>query len=377
MTTSPPPTVPQRLLSLDVARGLTMMLMVIVNNPGSWEHIYPPLEHAAWNGFTPTDFVFPNFLFLVGVAIVFALSRKRDQHIERGPIMRAALKRTLILIGIGLFITLYVIDFDVANLRYPGVLQRIGLVYFICCGLYLYLHDRALWAVALALLVLYYLILTLTPVPGVGSPDLMVPTANIGAWLDRQLFTEAHLYRLTRTWDPEGLLSTLPAISTGLFGVLTGITLKREIGPIQKVRHLFVLGVLLIVAGLLANLVMPINKNLWTSSYTLFAGGLSMVLLTVTYWLVDVRGIKGWTTWPVVFGVNSIFAYVFSELFPTVLHQVRVGESGSLFEWLYQNGFAQHFADERNASLACALALVLVMTPMLWVMYRRRIFVKI
>jgi predicted acyltransferase len=294
----------QRLLSLDVVRGLTMIMMVIVNNPGTWDHIYWPLEHAEWNGFTPTDFVFPNFLFLVGVAIVFALSRKRDQRQEFGSIMLHAFKRCVILACIGMFITLFVIKFDFANMRFPGVLQRIGIVYFICCALYLKLRDRTMWILAFALLVIYYVLLKFVPVPGFGPPDLMNPEANIGAWLDRLIFHPNHLFRFTKTWDPEGLLTTIPSVSTGLFGVLTGITLKSALPAADKLKRFFGIGIALIVGGLLANFAFTINKGLWTSSYVMLTSGLSMTLLGAAYWLIDVKGVKGWTKWPMVFGIN-------------------------------------------------------------------------
>jgi predicted acyltransferase len=367
----------QRLLSLDLIRGLTIIMMAIVNNPGTWDHIYAPLEHAAWNGFTPTDFVFPNFLFISGVAIALALSRKKERREQFGSIMLSALRRCAILFFIGVFITAYVIKFDFANLRIPGVLQRIGVVYFICSALYLKLGNRAMAVTAFSCLLAYYVLMNFVPVPGFGHPDLMNPEANIGAWLDRLIFTPAHLFRFTKTWDPEGLLTTIPSVATGLFGVLTGVLLKSEEAPASKLKKMFGFGAVFIATGLALNPVFAINKSLWTSSYVLFTAGLSMVVLGLAYWLIDVKGYRKWTAWPVAFGMNSIFAYVFSELFPETLRKIPLPESKSVYDWYYNTLIVPRFTDPRNASLLCALTLVAFMSPILLFMRKKNIIVKV
>jgi predicted acyltransferase len=374
----------QRLLSLDVVRGLTIMMMATVNNPGSWDHIYAPLEHAEWNGFTPTDFVFPNFLFIVGVSIVLALSRKKERREDFGRLMLSVAKRGAILFFLGWFITFFVLNFqfpfrvsfDLSHVRIPGVLQRIGVVFVICSALFLKLSNKALAITAFSLLALYYVLLNFVPVPGYGPANLGVDT-NLGAWLDRLVYGSNHLFRFTKTWDPEGLLTTIPSVATGLFGILTGLVLKSGDDASARLKKLFGFGAAFIAAGLIANFAFPINKNLWTSSYVLFTSGLSMTVIGLSYWLIDVKGYRKWTTWPVVFGVNSIFAYMFSELFPTVLRKIPVGGDWSVYDWWYETLYVPHFADPRNASLACALTLVLFMTPILWFMHKRNILVKV
>lgn len=368
----------QRLLSIDFVRGLTLMMMATVNNPGSWDHIYAPLEHAEWNGFTPTDFVFPNFLFISGTAVALALSRKRGRGEEYGSIMLNALRRAAILFFIGVFITAFVIKFDFANLRIPGVLQRIGVVYFICCAMFLKMSNKAMAITAFACLAVYYVLMNFVPVPGFGHPDLMNPEANIGAWLDRLIFTPAHLFRFTKTWDPEGLLTTIPSVATGLFGVLTGVLLKSDQAPAAKLKKLLGYGAAFVIAGLLLNPLFHINKNLWTSSYVLFTSGLSMIVIGAAHWIIDVKGWRRFTAWPVLFGVNSIFAYVFSELFPECFRKIPLGSSGDLFHTAYDKFYVPAFSDPRNASLAAALTLVVVfMTPVLWFMKKKNIILKV
>lgn len=218
-------TSPARLLSLDVFRGLTVAAMILVNNPGSWSHIYAPLRHAEWHGCTPTDLIFPFFLFIVGVSISFALDSKKNQ-VKHSKLILTAFKRAVILFGLGLFLSLYPTVFTdpveaFKTVRIPGVLQRIAIVFFISAIIFIKTTPKTQLRIMISLLIGYWLIMVSIPVPGVGYANLEKET-NLGAWLDRTLLTEAHLWRSARTWDPEGLLSTLPAIATGLFGVLVG-----------------------------------------------------------------------------------------------------------------------------------------------------------
>lgn len=357
------PTPAGRLLSLDVFRGLTVMGMVVVNNPGDWGHIYAPLEHAAWHGCTPTDLVFPFFLFIVGVSLGYALAGVKQRAEPPGPALARVARRAAVLFGLGLLVSLYP-QFDFSVVRIMGVLQRIGLVFLGCGIIYLKTSWRTQILLLISLLVGYAALLQLVPVPGVGPANL-APTTNLGAWLDRSLFTEAHLWQQSRTWDPEGLLGTLPAIGTGLLGLLAAQWL-RYLGPTPaaKVRGLLAAGSLATGVGLLWNAWFPINKALWTSSYVLFAGGLALLVLAGLYWLCDVRGYRRWATPAVAFGVNAIAVFVGSALLSRTFGLFKLtgprGETVGLQEWLYEWGIVPFFHDPRNASLAGAVVCLLI-----------------
>ncbi len=377
-------TSPARLLSLDFFRGLTVAAMILVNNPGSWGHIYAPLEHAEWNGCTPTDLIFPFFLFIVGVSISFALESKKD-HVKHSSLILIALKRALILFCLGLFLSLFPRVFTepieaFKTVRIPGVLQRIAVVFFISAVIFIKTTPKTQLRIMISLLVGYWLLMTFIPVPGVGYANLEKET-NLGAWLDRTLLTEAHLWRSARTWDPEGILSTLPAIGTGLFGVLVGSWLKRKDKPdAVKISWMFSIGILSVILGLIWDLFFPINKALWTSSFVLYTGGLATVGLALCYWLIDVQGYKRGTTPFVVYGVNAITVFFLSGLIPRALNMIKVempdGSTNGAREWAYQTFFTPYFSPI-NASLAAAIALVLIWLAILWWMYSKKIIIKV
>jgi predicted acyltransferase len=348
----------------------------VVNNPGSWDHIYAPLEHSEWNGFTPTDFVFPNFLFIVGVSIVLALSRKKENREGFGRIMAMAFRRGAILFALGVFITAFVINFDFPHLRIPGVLQRIGVVFVICSALYMKMGNRSMAVTAFGLLILYYVLLNFVPVPGAGPANLGMDT-NLGAWLDRLIFTPAHLFRFTKTWDPEGLLTTIPSVATGLFGVLTGTVFKSALAPEAKLKRFFLAGALFVIAGVALNPLFPINKNLWTSSYVLLTSGLSMLLLGLSYFIIDVKGWRGWTALFMAFGVNSIFAYMCEEMTYAVLDKLPGGGGETVFHRVYTHLYEPHFTSPKNASLAWSLTMLLYVSAIMWTLYKRKITVKV
>jgi predicted acyltransferase len=278
--------VPTRLTSVDVFRGATMAAMVIVNTPGDWDHVYWPLLHAEWHGWTPTDLIFPFFVFIVGVAIV--LSKKSTGAL--GPIVR----RAAVIFGLGLLLALYP-RFDFATVRIMGVLARLAICYLAAVLVYRAVADddeqtrlSVVLIIAAVLLVLYWILLTFVPVPGGHAGDLS-PSGNLGAWIDRTVLGEAHLWRQSKTWDPEGLLSTLSAIATALTGIAAGLVLVSSRETTKKVTILVSAGAVLTIAGRLWGLTFPINKNLWTSSYVLFTSGLASIFLGLCYWLVDVR----------------------------------------------------------------------------------------
>jgi predicted acyltransferase len=368
-------------MSLDAFRGLTMAAMVIVNNPGDWGHVYPPLAHAPWNGWTPTDMIFPFFLFIVGVSMT--LSRGTMGNPWR------IVRRGLIIFGLGLFLAGWP-RFPLETWRIPGVLQRIALCYVAAAFLFrktspacgegdsrLWSHGIRLMAWAVGLTLAYWAVLMLVPVPGGVAGDLR-PGQDLGAAIDRFVFGR-HMWVQSKTWDPEGLLSTVPAIATTLLGLVTGLWLASSNAPVRKVVGMVGAGAVAIVIGLVWDLAFPINKSLWTSSYVWFMGGSAAVLLAACYWLIDVRGWKTWC-WPfVVLGLNAITLFVASGFLAKNMGIIRLtladGKQMSLRGIVYQNAFVP-LANPWNASLLFAFANLAVMFLLLYVMYRRRWFLK-
>ncbi|WP_143310889.1 acyltransferase family protein [Chitinophaga vietnamensis] len=363
-----------RLLSLDFFRGVTVAAMIMVNNPGDWNHVYAPLEHSKWNGCTPTDLIFPFFLFIAGVSIPYALGTRREDTSQHRRLILQALRRALIIIGLGLLLRI-MFSWDFAHLRFPGVLQRIGVVFAICAILFIKTSRRTQIWIFGSLLVIYYLLMNVVPVPGTGAPN-MEPETNLAAWIDRLVFTPAHLWAQSKTWDPEGLLSTVPAISTGLFGVLVGAWLRRkDRDDAVKVTWMFVYGFAAVILALIWDTFFPINKSLWTSSFVLYTGGLATMALAACYWLIDVQRRKKYLTFFVAFGRNAITAYVLSGLVPRLFNTIKIS-GGTLQHWLYENWFSS-WLSPLNASLGAALFLVLlIFLPIIW-MYRKNVIVKI
>lgn len=375
---------PARLLSLDVFRGLTVAAMILVNNPGSWTNIYAPLKHAEWHGCTPTDLIFPFFLFIVGVSISYAIGSKKG-YMSHSKLIMTALKRALILFGLGLFLNLFPKLFTepmeaFQTVRIPGVLQRIAVVFFITAVIFIKTNPKTQLRLLIGILIAYWAMMTLIPVPGVGYANLEKET-NLGAWLDRSLLTEAHLWRSAKTWDPEGILSTLPAIGTGLFGVLVGTWLKRKDREESvKISWMFSIGILAVILGLIWDLCFPINKALWTSSFVLYAGGLATIGLALCYWLIDVQDYKKGTKPFVVYGVNAITVFFLSGLIPRILTMIKVnmpdGTTVNSREWMYETFFIPYLSPI-NASLAGAVTFILIWLGILWWMYNKKIIIKV
>jgi predicted acyltransferase len=349
--------------------------MILVNNPGSWSHVYAPLLHAEWHGWTPTDLIFPFFLFIVGVAMSLSLEGRLERGEERTQLFAKVLKRSLIIVGLGLFLSGFP-RFDLDIMRIPGVLQRIGAVYFAAALVVLYTARWVQVAVAAALLLGYWAVMTLVPVPGFGSGDLS-PDGSLAAYVDRMILG-VHLWR--EMWDPEGILSTFPAVATTLCGVFTGRLLRSGKPRLEITGWMFVLGWAAILLGIVWGLVFPINKNLWTSSYVVFTAGAALHLLAICYWLIDVKGWSSWAGPAIVFGLNAIAVFVLSGLLVKTLLLIRVTSAGgstiSLYTWLYQQAFVP-WAGPLNGSLAFALFNVGFWYGLMYLLYRRRIFIKI
>jgi len=367
-----------RLLSLDLFRGATIAGMILVNNAGDEPSSYWPLQHAEWNGWTPTDLVFPFFLFIVGVAMAFSFSSRLQRGESRQHLVGHVLWRGLLLFALGLFLNGFPNQYHLASWRVYGVLQRIAICYVISAILCLYAGWRGWILTIVACLVGYWILMRFVPVPGFGVPThdipLLDPDRNLVAWLDRKLLA-GHLYDGTR--DPEGVLSTIPALATSLLGLLTGQWLRSARSARSKALGMALFGLTGVVAGKILDLGFPINKKLWTSSYVIFTAGLALLCLALCYWVVDIRQWRAlWTKAFLVFGMNAIAAYVFAEMMSHWLDHVHLDGGLSWQEFIYQRVFVP-VANPANASLLYALAYVLVCWTAMWVLYRKNIFLKI
>jgi predicted acyltransferase len=352
------------LASLDAFRGFTIAGMILVNTPGSWDHVYPQLRHAAWHGWTLTDLVFPFFLFIVGVAMTFSFGHRLEGG-NRRRLHRKVPQRAIVIFALGLLLAAFP-DFDLANLRVVGVLQRIALVYLVSSWIVLVTSRRAQGWIVVALLGGYWAAMTWIPVPGVGA-GVLTPEGNFAAWIDR-FIVPGQMYR--GSWDPEGLFSTLPAIATTLLGVFTGYWIRSGRDRAKIAAGLFIGGSVTLLAGLAWGVWLPINKNLWTSSYVLFTAGAALVVLAFCYWLIDVLGYRRWARPAIVYGLNPLAVYVLSSLVAKLL--ARLGFT----HWAYETVLTPWLAP-LNASLVFALSWVVLWWSVAALLYRQRIFIKI
>ncbi len=427
----------ERLISLDVLRGITIFMMVIVNNPGTWDAVYAPLLHAEWNGCTPTDLVFPFFIFILGAAIPLAIITK---ELNQDTFMKI-LTRSLRIISLGLFLGFYgkielfnlegypllickliitgiigyallgnfeqKIKFYLVSIvflifmflafsgieayqevRLPGVLQRIGIVYFFTSLIYLKTKFNTQISIVAILLLGYWAMMTLIPVPGIGFANLNKGT-NLAGWIDN-LLLENHLWATSKTWDPEGILSTIPAIANGIVGLLVGQILNRNLNKNDKTVKLLIIGFVLVILGLIWNSFFPMNKSLWSSSFVLYTAGFATLFLAFFYYLIDIRGYKKWTT-PILFwGVNPMIVFFLSGIIPRVLSSIKVINPanlvGSLEDYPEQIGLqtylneyyiVPYFNNLKDASLMWALINVTFWSIVLWCFYKKKLFFKV
>jgi len=420
----------ERLTSLDVFRGFTIILMTIVNNPGSWSSIYPPLAHAEWNGCTPTDLVFPFFIFIMGTAVPFAMPNKTFDS----AMFNKILVRSLRIFCLGLFLNFFsrieffglegiplligrlIVTFAVAyallgsfspkiktalafsvfgillflaysgipeyaDVRIPGVLQRIAIVYFFSSLLYLKSTTKTQILVVALLLLAYWAFMTLVPIPGIGAANLEKGT-NLAAYID-ELFLKNHMYSQTKTWDPEGILSTIPAIASGMIGILIGQLLNRPISKIEIFKKMSLIGLGLVILGLLLSIKFPINKSLWTSSFVLYTAGLGTICLSVLYYIIDIANYTKWTKLFLIWGVNPMIVFFFSGILPRVLTMIKVnhpelpGEPLGFQSYLYNYGIVPLFENPLNASLTFALLYATFWSIILWILYQNKLFYKV
>ncbi|MGL2995159.1 acyltransferase family protein [Flavobacterium sp. TSSA_36] len=419
-----------RLLSLDIFRGFTILLMTIVNNPGSWSAIYPPLEHAEWNGCTPTDLVFPFFIFIMGTAIPFAMPEKT----WNASVFQKIVVRSIRIFCLGLFLNFFSkialfglegialmvlrlgITFLVAyallgnfslkvksglafgllalmlflafsgieayrEVRIPGVLQRIAIVYFFAALLYLKREYQKQILTACVLLLGYWAIMTLIPVPGVGPANLD-KGSNLAAWLDNTLLN-GHLWDVVKTWDPEGILSTLPAIASGIIGMLIGQLFQLPISKIELVKKIAIYGLGLLLLGVFWDIFFPINKSLWTSSYAVYTAGIASLCLIVLYYIIDVKRVDKWCQVFLFWGVNPMIVFFFSGIIPRVLSGIQIQnpnlptETLSIQSYLYDFIISPCFENPMNASLAYALSYATFWCMILWILFKKKLIFKV
>lgn len=420
-----------RLLSLDVFRGMTVAGMVLVNNPGTWSAVYAPLKHADWHGWTPTDFVFPFFLFIVGISIPIALGKRIAEGVT-GEVYWKIIKRAGLIfllgliqmgfpffdlsktevplvvkiISVGALIAIAVLFFmdkfresawvgigligflsgfflfsqgfpaeSLTKLRVPGVLQRIAVCYLFASFIFLWTNWKQQIYIAAILLLLYWALMLYG-----GNGDLSIE-GNFSGLIDRLVIGENHIWKANKFYDPEGLLSTMPAVATTLIGVLTGTWLKTRRNNFEKVSAMFFFGTSLTAIGWIWNFWFPINKPLWTSSYVMFMGGLGLCFLAFCYWLVDIKGYKNYWTKPfIIFGTNALALYFASSILARIMLNIKwTAEDGKTIhsqKWIFEAFFAP-LASPINASLIFAVVYILFWLFLMWLLYRKKIFIKV
>ena len=360
-----------RLMSLDVFRGMTVVFMIIVNTPGTWSHVYAPLRHAAWHGCTPTDLVFPSFLFISGVAMWYSL-RKYNFEFSAGSLFRI-LRRVALIFAVGLFLTIFprfVRDYD--TLRIMGVLQRIALAWGLGAVLVLLVKKNYVWIATAVLLFGYWALMYF-----LGGSDPYSLEGNFARTVDLAVLGENHLYKgFGIPFDPEGLLSTLPATATVLIGFMVGNLISKMGTSWKTVGWLAVAGALLIGGGLLWGEFFPINKPIWTSSYVLYAGGIAMVILALLFMIVDIWNLRGWTGFFNTFGTNALFTYVLAGILTKTLLTIKIGEV-SLYNWIFTHVCSPLFKEQKLASLLFPIMLVMVIWAIGYILYRKKIVIRL
>ena len=389
----------QRFYSLDVFRGATVCLMILVNNPGNWEHIFPPLEHASWHGLTPTDLVFPFFLFAVGNAM--ALTMPKLEAAGASTFWKKIIKRTIVIFLIGLFLNWWPFvrwQSDSLNfkhwvdpvspengIRILGVLQRIAICYFLASVILYYFKAKQSLYIALTLLVVYWILCVL------GNPaDPYSLSGWFGTDVDKKILGVAHMYKGEGVaFDPEGIMSTIPSTVEVIFGYLIGNYIHRKGKNFEMVSSLFVAGVVMLIVGFCWDMVFPINKKIWTSSFTIYTSGLATITIATMIYVIELKNIKGWLTrFFDVFGKNALFVFALSAFLPRLLGLIRIplnshsnGEDKIVYTnpwiWLYQKVLVHIPGDPRFGSLVYALCVITFMWAICWWLDRRKIYIKV
>ena len=377
----------QRILSVDIFRGLTIAFMILVNTPGTWSHVYPPLEHAAWHGITPTDLIFPFFLFIVGTSIVLAYNNKRN-YVEHN-LYRKIIIRSLKIIIIGLLLAGFTYKFpffkDISHLRLPGVLQRIGIVFLITATFFVSVKNWRWYLIALIILLSgYWYVMTQTTID--GKPAVLTKSENVASIIDRKILGKNHMWKhyekegyVQGDYDPEGLFSTLPAIGTSILGIFLGLILiNRILSPYAKVISFVVIGLLLFLLGLWWSHYFPLNKRLWTSSYVLYTGGLAFIIFGLIYFIVDVMRYYKWADVFKFLGMNAIAVFTLSVFITKSFYLLHIpGSKTTIHGWLYHHLFVNPLGNNEFSSMLYALSVVIFYVLIAWWLYRKKIFIKV
>jgi predicted acyltransferase len=360
-----------RLMSLDVFRGMTVAFMIIVNTPGTWSHVFAPLRHASWHGCTPTDLVFPSFLFISGVAMWYSLRKYNFEF--SGPALFRILRRVALIFIVGLFLNIFprfARDYD--TLRIMGVLQRIALAWGLGAIVVLMVKRNYIWIATFVLLFGYWALMYFF-----GGTDPYSLEGNFARQVDIRILGKNHLYGgFGVPFDPEGLLSTIPAVATVLLGFMAG-NLISSLGTSWKtVGWLAVTGAVLIGAGLLWGQYFPINKPIWTSSYVLYAGGIGMMVLALLFMVIDIWGLRGWTGFFNTFGTNALFTYVLAGIWTKTMLNIKIGEV-TLYNWIFTHICSPLFENQKLASLLFAIIQVTIIWAFGYILYRRKIIIRL
>jgi predicted acyltransferase len=365
---------PKRILSIDAFRGIAITGMILVNAQGNFPSVYSQFRHTKWNGLTVADLVFPFFLFIMGVVIPLSLSKRLERGDSKSRIYLHIMKRSIIIFGLGLFLNAF--PYLSLSIRIPGILQRIATCYFFTALIVMKMNIRWQTFIALILLVIYWLVMKFIPVPGYGA-GILTKEGNLAAYVDR-LIMYGHI--MESTWDPEGLLSTIPAISTTLLGVLVGHLLKSSKTHMIKMTLLLIYGGVCVVGGLIIDKWFPINKWLWSSSYALVTAGIAAICLGLCYWLIDVKGYRRWSFPFVIYGTNAIAVYVLSSMVERITKIVKLtlpdGSTKQLQFFIYEKFFVP-WTSPVNASFLYGITYILIWLGFAAILYHRKIFIKI
>ncbi len=363
-----------RLVSIDAFRGLTIAAMILVNNPGSWSFVYAPLRHAEWHGWTPTDLIFPFFLFIVGVSLALSFSRRKEEGRPSGSLYAKIFQRSATIFVIGLFLHLFP-RFRFATMRIPGVLQRIAVCFLLGAMIYLNTKVKSRVLISAGILIGYWALLTFVPVPGYG-PGVLDLKGNLCGFVDLKLLA-GHIYK--PDFDPEGLLSTLPAIVTVLLGTLAGDWLRRPKTNVRKMTVMIAAGIILTSAGLLLHPLFPINKQLWTSTFVVFTAGMALLVFGACFLLIEIWNLKKWATPFLVFGTNAIAVFAGSTFMVKVLMMIKISDGGKIVNpmgYLYAHVLSP-LAGPYLGSLIYPVLLILLWLLIISPLYKRKIFIRV
>ncbi len=366
----------KRILSVDIFRGITIAAMIMVNNPGTWGAIYPPFRHAEWHGLTPTDLIFPFFLFIVGMSITFAYTKKKE-HDVTVDVYKKIISRTLKLIGLGLILAGFLITSpffkDLSTLRLPGVLQRIGIVFFISSFLFLYLNWKVLLGIFVFILIGYWLIMTQVPID--GAMPLLTKESNLASVVDLKILTVDHMWKTL--YDPEGILSTLPAIATTIFGMFLGmILLNKNRSEQEKLKYFVIIGIVALIIGYAWGEFFPVNKALWTSSFVLVSGGWASLVYALIYYIADILDHNDWGKPAIIFGSNAITVYFMSGVVARLFGMIKLSNGKSIHANLYEM-LSSVITIPELSSLIYAILVIVFYYLVALVMYKKKIFIKV